>query len=1688
MKKLYVVFFVALILIFFSSDASLYSKTASDDSNISFYLSSNNYYFPGDNITVYFYSYDYYSYGKKHNQKKLNLLFQIYKIKDIGSFYSNQTSRNNMDVLGRDSTNLIYYCDEVGSFNNNLRSKYDYGYYYINETIPLNVTEKGAYLVKASAGNQVCYCGFVVTEYGVISKAGSNSMLAYVIDRRTGSPVYNADLNFYLGSKQIGKGVSSGEGTFYQEIKDEALNTQDENKTPLIIGKSGDDIIISDPYLYFGYTTDRFNTYLFSNQPIYRTESNVLFKGTIKRKIATGYESYSNQDITVIIRDSRNAEVYKKVLKTNDIGSFDGAYSIDKDAPLGNYTIVAQINEKNSSSLVFSVEQYKKPEYKVTVTTDKSQYFGEDYLKGTVDAKYFFGSPVADADVEYNIYRVHYYKPWWAFSEWASWYEDYYSSLDNNSKYNNADYIYSGKGKLNNEGKFEFDYHVKEDFNQQYKNNNYWYYDYYYWYGYNTDYKYIVQAKVVDKSRREISGMTTVFVTRGGFYLNAKCDKYLYKPGEKANIEVMANDFSDKPVQTDFTVEIYRNTYDNYYYKENKEIKETLHGKTKSDGKGIVTFDIPNDNGEGSYSVVVKSNDKRGKEILSSSYFYVWGNNNYWWSYNQAGGVQIITDKDNYKKGEICKAIVYSSIPDVNILFTTETDNIIAYKVEKFTGSSKYIEFPINEYYNSNFKITANFVQNGQFYTTSKQVMMIPEDKFLTVEVSTSKTEYKPREEGQLKVRVLDNYGKPVRNAEVSLGIIDESIYSIKDETAKDIRKAFYGFNGIQVTTTFNTYAANYNYSRLMTIYEKFNLHSTKESELATVKGVLFTKNDVPVANATIVIDEDYKATVTGADGSFEFKLPEGSYSIGLYYQNLDYDNLKQISLSKGEVKTIKLYTTKEENIYSETKGGYDFAQDVTGTSIEKSESPAPMRMQENRMLEKKKMAYKKDKGDEESGKMTGDYKEAEVRSDFVDALYWSPYSRTDNDGYAIVNIKYPDNLTSWRITSRVITEDSKVGQMTQTVITRKNLLVRMETPRFIQDKDDITLTTIIHNYLSTEKTVKVKFNATNALLVGENEKYINIPSNSDKSIDWKVTANIPYGEAKFYAEALTNEESDAVEIKVPLQPKGLEIIQPVIADYTDENVSEKKYIDFPAGTDIRSTGLKFSVAPSLASTILSSLDELAGYPYGCVEQTMSRFLPTVVVASAYKDLNAPINEATKLNLPKMVDAGIKRLYGFQHTDGGWGWWTNDLTNPFMTAYVVYGLSIAKSAGYEIRSDVISKGVTSMKSSLKNNLDPTTKAYVLYSIAIAENADIYKYKDELDKLIEEDINDYARSLIAMTYQMMGESAKAEKVLADLENRAKYSGEGGAYWEGQSFHYNWQDDKVQTTAMGLKALVNIKGSSELKNKIIRWLMMQRQGLAWRNTQETAIIIYAMVDYLKNSQELAPDYNVKVFVNGEKVLEKNMTKDDIFLKDSLIRIPSSKLKEGRNEVRIDKIGTGKVYFSGNASYYWDSENISAREDGFRVEKEYYKLDKYDAYNGQNIYYQKKYFDGNVKSGDMILVKIRVYSKDNNTNFFMLEDPLPAGCEVTKDDWAYKIIDEKDYSGYSYYWWRWWYADKDIRDNKVTFFSTYMYGNSFEFSYIMRAQIPGDYNVNPARGCLMYYTDISGTSGNMKLHIDE
>ena len=62
--------------------------------------------------------------------------------------------------------------------------------------------------------------------------------------------------------------------------------------------------------------------------------------------------------------------------------------------------------------------------------------------------------------------------------------------------------------------------------------------------------------------------------------------------------------------------------------------------------------------------------------------------------------------------------------------------------------------------------------------------------------------------------------------------------------------------------------------------------------------------------------------------------------------------------------------------------------------------------------------------------------------------------------------------------------------------------------------------------------------------------------------------------------------------------------------------------------------------------------------------------------------------------LPVMVKLGLQKICGFQHDDGGWGWWYDDSSSEYQTAYVLFGFAATRDAGYSVDAGVIERGVT----------------------------------------------------------------------------------------------------------------------------------------------------------------------------------------------------------------------------------------------------------------------------------------------------------------------------------------------------------------------------------------------------------
>ena len=71
------------------------------------------------------------------------------------------------------------------------------------------------------------------------------------------------------------------------------------------------------------------------------------------------------------------------------------------------------------------------------------------------------------------------------------------------------------------------------------------------------------------------------------------------------------------------------------------------------------------------------------------------------------------------------------------------------------------------------------------------------------------------------------------------------------------------------------------------------------------------------------------------------------------------------------------------------------------------------------------------------------------VRSEFADTALWVASLETNKDGIAEVELDMPQNLTAWKIRAWGMGHGTRVGEASAEVVTRKNLIVRMQAPRF---------------------------------------------------------------------------------------------------------------------------------------------------------------------------------------------------------------------------------------------------------------------------------------------------------------------------------------------------------------------------------------------------------------------------------------------------------------------------------------------------------------------------------------------------------------------------------------------------------------------------------------------------------------
>jgi uncharacterized protein YfaS (alpha-2-macroglobulin family) len=1618
----------------------------------------------------------------------------------------------------------------------------------------------GAYLVEATSGNAHARDVLLITDSTLVLKTNGKHALVYYCQVMNGAPLARANIKLWEKSYN-----SKTQQMFWRETsmttnEDGLANFDlitDNNYTELFVSAESDGGRQAFS-LGSSYEPSRnqqpWRIYAFTDRPAYRPQETVQWKFIARRFENSVYSTPANQIIEYEIHDPRGQKVSEGKATLNSFGSAWGKLELTEAMPLGAYNVSFYDEGRQhgiGSANLFRLEEYKLPEFKVSVQTPevdgkKRAFRLGEKVEATINAEYYFGGAVSDANVEVIVYQRAFYHYWhpprdypWYYTDLTPQTYDYYGGQP-------GEIIKRETLKTNAAGKATLVFDTPRSTYQ--------------------DMEYTVEARVTDASRREITGSDRVRVTRQRYYVYPRSEHNLYRPNDKVQINIKSLDANNQPVEVTGQVKVTRD----YYYEiwvdpAGREVKGEELKRLREDARarGGVFPPLPPAKGGRVWTLKFRGyqhddilaqslkTDKQGEATLSFTperegyYRFNWTSPDTGGPLVQAettawvttarttelgyrhGGVEVIVDKDTFIAGQRAPVMLNTDASDHYVLFSIEGDDLYSYQLVHLTGTSKLIEVPVEEKHIPNIFLSAAMVSERQLYVDTKQVIVPPSQHFLNVEVKPDRAHYQPQDEGTLTVTTRDREGRPVA-AEVALGLIDESLFYIQQDTTGDLRQFYFGAKRVSQARLHSTFQSK-TYARLLQGAEG-QLIDDIALEQQRFKDESGNASDAPynrlqmIAGLSKAPDARPRGELMSADGP----------TLSRAYSNVVEEKAASRMLDESSVNGRR----------------------TDNFSILAPSPPASP---------------------------TGQEPAVQVRNDFRSTVIWQPDVVTNESGTATVKVKYPDSLTGWKATARAATAADSFGIASADTRTNKPLIVRLQAPRFFVSGDSVVVSALIDN--NGERAmrvapsldaagVKVNGLVRDGKLVQAGAQAIDVPAKGETRVDWSIKVERP-GAVKLKVTARGETEADAMEREFTAYEHGIEKFINRSGKLRGDEVTMR--LNIPAERKPETTALMVQVAPSMAVTMLDALPYLIDYPYGCTEQTMSRFLPAAITYKTLKDLGLPAETAmgrvfggiepetaaathpggkrSLKQLDTIVKESLDRLSSMQHADGGWGWWKDDETDRFMTAYVLWGLTLARDAGVEVKPDVAPRAWSYLNDKLvEEENNPDMQAWMLHAIstfsaspkvradAALEMTD-YQRKAFNNLWTNRDkLNAYTRSLLALTAHNFGDTEKARTLIRNLENGVKIDRApdtsvvqrgaqetfdttlATAHWGEDGIYYRWSDGGIEATSFALRALLAIDPQNKLIEPVTNWLIKNRRGAQWSNTRDTAITVLALNDYLRSaSGELKPELEYELSVNGNTIVNKRLTAVDALSAPSQFVIDPKYIRDGANEIRIlRKSGNSPLYFAAQTSFFSLEEPIKAAGNEIFVRREYYKLVGHQTLLKGYAYERLPLRDGEaVQSGDRVEVVVTIEAK-NNYEYLLFEDLKPAGLESVRirsgeplsarelksgaverkfggngSGEAHHGVAQSSLLDHGYaaegteasrYTGRGSYVYQELRDRKIALFISKLPQGVWEIRYDLRAESPGSFHALPMLGQAMYVPEIHCNDEEVRISVED
>jgi uncharacterized protein YfaS (alpha-2-macroglobulin family) len=1552
-------------------------------------------------------------------------------------------------------------------------------------TVASPLQKAGAYLVTAQMDDgNVCKMVMWVADTAIVKKPLNQAAFYYVADAVNGQPIEKANVEFFgYHQRHVRNNVFDVKTLNFAEFTNaEGQIILDAKKQPqdyqwLVIARTN-----KGRLAYLGFThvwfqdlhDQQYNqtkVFTITDRPVYRPNDKVHFKFWVRhaKYDEDDTSSFANQEFPFELHNPQGEKLQAAKFKADEYGGFEGEYTLPADAKLGAYQLIIP----GMGGGNFRVEEYKKPEFEVTIKAPETPVMLGDKISATITAKYYFGSPVTNAKVKYKVLRTQHTSTWfpagrwdWMFGRGYWWFACDYDWFPGWHKWGVSRPIgwwWPGRANVPPEVVAEREVQIGADGTVQVEIDTAIAKAIHP----NQDHSYSITAEVVDESRRTIVGQGNVLVARQPFRVFAWVNRGHFRVGEVIQAEFQAQTLDERPVQGNGALKLLRITYD----KDRKPIQTPVQTwDLNTDAQGHATQQLKA-SAPGQYRLSYTVTDEAGHAIEGGYLFTVRGEG-FDGSEFRFNELEIIPDKKEYAPGEKVQLMVNTDRAGAAVLLFARPSNgvYLPPKLLRIEGKSTVEAIEIVKRDMPNIFVEAVTIHSGKVFSEVRDIVVPPESRVLNVAVTPSATEFLPGQPAKVQVKLTELDGKPFVGT-TALTIYDKSLeYISGGSNVPEIREFFWKWR---------------------------RGHNPQSEDTLSRVGFSLTPPNKPSMNALGMFGGGV-ADDEMADGAVAFGGMGGGMGGG------------------GPIRAM-------------ARGGRmaPAAAPMAEMAMEMAADAAPG----------DKFAAKASNGLAE-GESSAPLVQPTVRSTFADTALWVGTLNTNEQGLAEVSLDMPENLTSWRIKVWGMGHGTRVGQGQADVVTRKNLIVRLQAPRFFVQTDEVVLSANVHNYLKTAKKAQVVLELEGDVLkpMAELTREVEIPAGGEVRVDWRVKA-AEEGQAIVRMKALTDEESDAMQQSFPVFVHGMLKTESYAGAIRPDEQQSKFDIRVPSERRINQSRLEVRYSPTLAGAMVDALPYLIDYPYGCTEQTLNRFLPAVITQKVLLDMGldlAAIKEKqTNLNaqeigddreraagwkrfdrnpvfdkaeLEEIVKTGVNKLTEMQLSDGGWGWFSGwgERSTPHTTATVVHGLQIAKQNDVAIVPGVLDRGIEWLKNyqaeqlQRLNNADGKKDPWKEH----ADNLDAFVYMVLVDADLPNDaMKNYLyrdrTKLAVYTKAMFGlalhKQNDAEKLKMIMQNIGQFVVEDDenqtAYLQlpQDNWWWMWYGSEFEAHAYYLKLLAKTEPKGRLASRFVKYMLNNRKHATyWNSTRDTALCVEAFADFIRASGEDKPDMTVEVWLDGKQRKTVKITAADLFTFDNKFVLFGDAVEDGVHTVEIKRSGTGPVYWNAYLTNFTLEDPITRAGLEIKVNRKVYKLVR-----------EEKSIKVAGSRGQAVDQKVEKYRREELPNLAMLKSGDLVEVELTidsKNDYEYLIFEDMKAAGFEAVELRSGYIPNDLgaymelRDNRVVFFCRALARGTHSVSYRLRAEIPGRFSALPAKGSAMYAPELKANSDEIKLQIED